>query len=367
VASLIRNEQRGTWAVQWHDGRRRRRTTVVPKRNGWKPGDGMPKKAPVRATEALAEYQRREDDARRNRAGDRDVTVAGFLGEYLAGYAAGARPSSVEQLGRSAKVFLAYCADRKVELVSAVTPAVVDGFLTWRTGHAAHNTAKKDAALVAGAWSKAVRLRALPDNPWKGVPVPGKPPGPRKSSWSPAEYRTLQEKCRPWLRAVLTLGCNTGLRVFALTRLEWRDLKFSQAGEAGFGVVTVRKELDKARKGYTLPMSKDCHDLLFRVRATGKGGNACVLSGQGGRPIGCTRSVATAIHRAARRAGLPRPDAPNHAMRRTFGRWAVLGHLTGRPVPLYVVSRWLGHHSTRQTEEYLDLREHESQDWMAPA
>ena len=75
--------------------------------------------------------------------------------------------------------------------------------------------------------------------------------------------------------------------------------------------------------------------------------------------------VGKAVRLACERAGLPRPDAPCHALRRTFGRWAVLGHLTGRPVPLYVVSRWMGHHSVEMTERYLDLSRESSQEWMA--
>jgi integrase len=53
-------------------------------------------------------------------------------------------------------------------------------------------------------------------------------------------------------------------------------------------------------------------------------------------------------------------------MRRTFGRWAVMGHLTGTPIPLYTVSRWLGHHNTRTTLIYLDIEEEESARFIAP-
>jgi integrase len=249
-----------------------------------------------------------------------------------------------------------------VKRLDDVTPELVDRFVTTRSRVAAHATVRKDCALLAGAWSRAVKLRTLGENPWKAVTVPGKAKR-RKSSFTPEQYRALLGVCRPWLRDLVTLGVNTGLRVTALTRLEWRDVRWNRGDGPGLGSVVVRPELDKAKAGYEVPMSQDCHDLLARL-SPGKGAHPFVLSGQGGKPINSVRAVVCAIHMACKRAGLPKPDSPCHAMRRTFGRWAVLGALAGRPVPLYVVSRWMGHHGVKQTEQYLDLSDEASQEWM---
>lgn len=365
MASIIRNEQRGTWQVQWNNGVKWVRATVVRKRAGWKTGDSMPKKPPPEVLASQAAFQRKEDGARLNRPASSDDLIEGFLSAYRAGYVSTRRPGSVVQLDFSVARFLGFCKEAKIKRREDVTPDAVDRYINFRFRTVGHSSVKKEVGLLAGAWSKAVKLRRITENPWRLATVPGKAKR-RKSSWTADEYSRLLAACRPWLRDLVTLGCHTGLRVTALTNLEWRDVSWNRSGsEPGLGSVVVRPELDKAKDGYSVPMSGACHDLLSRLNAD-RGSNEFVLSGQGGRPVKSARGVGAAIHLACVRAGLTRPDSPCHAMRRTFGRWAVLGELSGRPVPLYVVSRWMGHHSVKQTEDYLDLNDRTSQEWMAP-
>jgi integrase len=365
MASIIPNPKRGTWQVQWFDGRTHRRKTVAGRRPGWKPGDGLPKKPPSGVLEALALYRRKEQAAKAvGRPAEPEETVADFLARYLSAYEIGATAGSVYQLTNAARNFEAFCAGAKVARVDQVTHDLIDRFLVSRSKEVKHNTVKKEASLLAGAWSKAVKTRRLAENPWKGATVPGKPAGPRKSSWTKEEYARLLAVSRPWLRFLLILGCNTGLRIKALTRLEWRDIAWNTGDGPSLGTITVRPELDKAGTGYQVQVSAEVHRVFAPLDPGGGGPHAFVLSGQGGGRVKAMNAVGDSIHRACKRAGLERPDAPNHAMRRTFGRWAVLGHLTGRMIPLYVVSKWLGHHSTRQTEEYLDLSEMDSAGWM---
>ena len=363
MASIIRNESRGTWQIQWNDGNRWRRKTVVPRKPGWSPGDKLPKKVPPTVTEALALYQKREESARSSRSVTPDWAVDQFLVAYRAGYEGSVRARTLTEFDMATRRFLTFCTTHKLTLVDQVTPEVIDRFVTTRHRTASHATIQKEVGLLSGAWSKAVKLRQIKDNPWKSATIPGKPGTVRDSSWTPEEFARLCEAAPPALRSLLVLGCHTGLRVHALTRLEMRDVKWATDEGKGFGHIRVRKELDKSGKGYQIPISRACHDLIAGL--TIRTGHPFVLSKANGQPVKSTSSVGGSIHVACRKAGLPRPDSPCHAMRRTFGRWAVLGHLTGRPVPLYVVSRWLGHSSTAMTERYLNIREAESSDWMA--
>jgi len=361
MASVVRNERRGTWQVQWHDGAKWVRVTVAKKRPGWKPGDGLPKKPPAEVVAALAEYRAKEDAARARPSHAAGESVAAFLAAYEAWYALDRREGSCKQLGFAVRHFLAFCAGEKVRSVRDVTPELADRFASRRLGEVKPVTARKDIAMLSGAWTRAVRLRALTEHPWRSVVVPGRPVR-RTSSWTPEEYGRLLGACRPWLRNVVTLGCNTGLRVTALTHLEWSRVEWNRTGGKGLGQIRVAPEWDKAKTGYVVPMSQACHDLLARLDDGAREG--VILRGQSGRPIGHTSNVRDAILSACRHAGLPRPDSPCHAMRRTFGRWAVQGHLTGTPVPIYFVSKWMGHHSVQQTEWYLDLSDTVSQEWM---
>lgn len=361
--------RRGTWTIQWWTGTKWQRSTVVRRRPGWKPGDAMPRKPPPEAMRALAEYGRREDAARLATPGGdmADATVAAFLGAYQADYPPGHAATSVRSLGYAVRSFLDFCKAIKVVKLRDVTADVCDRWAAEqaRKGHG-HAYIKTRRALLAAAWARAAR-KGGGVNPWAGVDVPVKRERKRRGSWTPDGFAALMAVSAPWLRDVLTLGCHTGLRINALRHLEWADVRWAGWDDGGgLGAVVVRPELDKAGVGYAVPQSATCHDLLMRRNRDRPADHDFVLAGAAGRPIGSESSTAKAITAACRRAGLPKPDSPNHHMRRTFGRWAVLGHLTGRPIPIYVVSKWMGHASVAMTEHYLQLDTTNSQQWMMP-
>jgi integrase len=206
----------------------------------------------------------------------------------------------------------------------------------------------------------------LPANPWTATQAPGwerdRKRRVRRPSWTPEEFTRLHQAARPWLRDLLTLGTQTGLRISALVNLEWRDVEWTRDGP-GFGTVRVRPELDKTARGYSVPMSRACHDLLAARFARKDADERYVLTSARGGKVRVS-VVDRSIRAAARKAGLGEITSPAHMLRRSFGRWAIMGHLTGRPIPLYVVSTWFGHSDTRMTQYYLDITETESQNWM---
>ena len=365
------NHQRGTWWVQWFDGKRWRRTTVARKRPGWKPGDPMPKKPPATAQAALAMFVRKEEAARRSRAKDPEQTISQFLLTYVEAYA-GRAESSTEALTRTADSFMGWCEGRKIKRLLAVTASVCQEWIAYRAAGKdldppkprKHSTLTRDRAILSGAWSGALKREELDRNPWKLVTIPGKAEKKKRESWTREQYEQLLTKSKPWLRDLLIFGCHAGLRIEALRMIEWRDIRWASATAKGFGFVVVRPELDKAGKGYQVPICKALHDMLTRRQLHKTAHVKFVLTGMHGKPLGCNNVTGRGITRACERAKLERPQSPNHHMRRTFGRWAVLGHLTGRPIPLFVVSRWMGHASVRMTEHYLEMNFDDSAAWM---
>jgi integrase len=368
------DKRRGTYSVQWFDGRKWTRARVW-KIAGWRKGTAEPKKVPPEALAALAVYAERERAARSRRPIDPGRTVADFLGIYQGVYAQARAAGSARQLTQAVRQFLAWCESRRIVKLADVVPSTCQAFLDHRAGMTSRKTGgtiaparlNQEKGLLSGAWSRAVKLRELPENPWRHAEAPGwekhRRRRERRPSWSPEEFEKLLAASRPWLRDILVLGTQTGLRISALLGLEWRDVHWSRDGK-GLGEIEVRPELDKVGRGYRVPVSSKAHDLLMRRSLDRRAKTDRVLTGLSGKPTRIT-TTATGIIRACARAGLPVPKSPNHMMRRSFGRWAILGQLTGRPVPLYQVSRWLGHSDPRTTLIYLDVREEESQDWMA--
>lgn len=367
--------QRGTYRIQYHDGIRWRRP-VVYRIPGWKSGSKPPRSTPPEVIAALNDLTAQERAARRNETPTKpDLTIAEFLASYRIAYAREQAASSVKVLDQAIRVFLAWCSTERLVKLATLSSRLCQKFLDERASQTSRKTGQPitpkrlnlERGLLMGAWSRAVRLRELPNNPWTATAAPGweraRKRKQHRPSWTPEEFAQILEAAAPWLKDLLVLGTQTGLRITALVNLEWRDIEWTTTGP-GYGLVRVRPEADKVGRGYTVPMSRTCHDLLSRRFAAREAHQRRVLTARRGGPIRV--SVADrAIRAACQRAGLGTITSPNHRLRRSFGRWAVLGHLTGRPVPLYICSRWLGHASITTTMDYLDLTQEESQQWMA--
>lgn len=360
--------RRGTWSIQFWDGLRWCRKVVVKKRPGWKPGDPVPRKPPPEALAELGRYIKIEERAREGTGAGTARSIDGFLEAYCRFFAGVREPSSVKVLDRAIRQFLSWCEANDCRRLDQVTPSACNRWVVDRGAVVQYATLKKERGLLAAAWSRAARLKEIPENPWTAAILEGKPKPEKKGSWTPEEYRKLLEISPSWLRDFFILGCNTGLRIAALRNLEWRDIVWTKPGAKGYGFIVVRPELDKAGKGYRVPMNEPLHDLLGG-RFLHKDAHATfVLTGRRKEGVKGNNITDRAIRRVVRQAGLDTEEkpikSPNHHMRRTFGRWAIFGHLTGKSVPLYVVSRWLGHSSVKMTQEYLEMSDDDSTRFM---
>jgi integrase len=357
------NPRRGTYYVQYWDGEWKRKSVtrpIKPKQRGALVPE--PKTVPPEARAAftrLAEVER----LARLRSPSR-YALNDSLADFLAAHHDSYKTSTKVSIKNSCDQFTEWCEAQKIDRVERVTADVCARWLDHRCKTVAPSTLKRERAQLSRAWNKARKRKTLVDNPWAGIELPVKVVPRKRGSWTRDQFAKILEHSRPWLRDLLVIGTHTGLRISALLSLKWSDIKWGTANGVGFGWVTVRAENDKAGKGYRVPMSRECHEIL--ARRIGVHDNKHVVTGYNGSPLKNLSGVAVAIIRANKRAGLGKIESPNHQMRRTFGRWAVFGHLTGRPIPLTVVSSWLGHSSVKTTMLYLDVSEDDSSRFMLP-
>lgn len=346
MASLSYSPSRGVYRVFYRDGADRR--SVVVCRIG--PGTPRPARDPAEATFALAEWSARESVPASG-----IVMASEGLARHLVEYRATRRPNSALGMERVGGTALRVLGDHPLHqfpedaAVQFVKDRLAEGV--------GHTTVKYEVALLSVAWGWLVEAGLAPSNPWrKRVVIPARKKEPERRSWTPAEYERLVALAPRWLADILVLGCHTGMRVGEICLLEWEWVR-----EEGKGAIRVPPEASKNGKERRIPLHPKAKELLDSIAVVGKDGSV-LRSPRGGPPV--YASAVQGVRKLCKKAGLP--VSGSHSMRRSFGRWAVFGQgpFEGSPVPLYVVSRWLGHSSTRMTESYLALSEQASDQWM---
>jgi integrase len=348
----------GAWTVQYFDGQWRR-VVVMRKAHGWTKDKGRPKKIPLFATQELERYAAIEENARRVHSSGVPHRLDQFLEKHVSHYRNEKTRNSVD---KTAKQFLAWCDSRDISTFNQVTTDLCVEWLEHLGKSLKVTTIRTRRAQLIGAWTKLCKRKGIP-NPWIAAEVEGKPEIKKRGAWTKEEFDAILAVSRPWLKEVLIVGANTGLRINALMNLEWKHIERpNDANQKGFGYVVVPPELDKTGRGYRVPISAALATLLNEIEITTK--REHIVAGQGGQKMRHSSGTGQAIIRACKRAGLKKPDSPNHHLRRTFGRWAVSGALTGTSVPTYYVSRWLGHTNIQTTMIYLDITDEDSTRFM---
>jgi len=140
------------------------------------------------------------------------------------------------------------------------------------------------------------------------------------------------------LLPICIIAADSGLRQGEIFQLEWRDVDFYA------DVLRVRAEIAKSSKARAVPMTQRVRDCLEAWRAqTVPGG--LVFKGKEGKPITDIKSAWRNLMKEAEIEGFR-----FHDLRHDFA-----SRLAMRGVPLFQISRLLGHSDTRTSEKYSHL------------
>lgn len=355
----IFDKDRGRWRMKWWSGPEPDqgwKTAYLCPHPGWTKGDKAPKRPPPEAEVAARKYHDLEAKARLGvrvtvRARGHDLRV--HLTQYRERFAREKAEGSLDTLDRSIRLFLEHCGRVKIATVEAVTVKTCRDYMHWRFETVGHATIKAERGLLSKVWTNARLDGIVPENPWHMVRPPGKPNSDPPPYWTEAELNRLVAASSGWLRDLILVGANTGLRISALLAIEWRDVAFER------GDLIIRQEIDKAGRGYRVPLNKTAEEVLARRKGDRKDGAQLVfprpLSGRRMRSSDPYDRMKGLVHRL----GLPDHGSYNHILRHTFATHAVM-----RGVPLLIVSSWLGHSSIKTTEVYSHVIPSESRQHM---
>lgn len=352
MASLSYDQRRGMYRV-WYRTLLGRASKTVGKLPA---GTPRPKRDPADVLARYAEIE--ENEAKGTTDGSLPaVPLAEFFAAHREHLRLTHRRSTIENHGQAENRFARLTGER-YRFVSEVDDEAARAFVKAGVQKLSRGTITTTLGYLSTAWQWAIEMKWASDNPWMiSGSVPSYGEETLRLSWSPAEYEALVLGARHWLRDVLVVGCHTGLRVGELCAIEW-----SWVREEGRTVVRVPAVIAKNGKERRIPLPAAAKATLVRCREM-RPGPGPLLRGHTGVPLDRSRTI-IAIQKMCRRAGVT--VAGSHAMRRSFGRWAVLGlgPFEGKPIPVYAVSRWLGHSSLQMTERYLALSDQASDDLM---
>lgn len=275
---------------------------------------------------ALALARKAEIDIVERHRGQGDKTIAGYWADYQA-YLDG-RPAAIS-MTFEAKCVLPFFGGL---LPVALTPALVKAYIEHRTAKGRKpGTINTELNRLSACLHHAVKTQTLKVAPHiKRMPAPP----PKGRFLTKPEAQRLLEGCKlPHIKLFVLLALTTAARAGAILDLRWGSVDLDRR-QIRFG-----DALDgQKRKGrINAPINDSALPALQEARARASSDFVIEFAGAG------VASVKTAIHRAAKRAGLE--GVSPHVLRHSA---AVMLAEAGVPMP--AIAQFLGHKDSRTTE-----------------
>ena len=215
----------------------------------------------------------------------------------------------------------------------------VEDYLTERLHDVTLATVSKELGILKSAYARAMRWDWVSTTPFRGIAL--NQDGEERVRWlTDEEEGRLVATAAPWLRDLILVGLDTGLRRSNLVGLQWSWLHDQGT------TLMVPRQLVKAKKATVMiPLTTRAATIIQRqVR---HGDAPCVFTHSAGRTYSLPQ-VSMAVIRTAKQAQLP--GVSLHTLRHTFISRLVQA---GRPLP--EVAALAGHRDIKMTLRYAHL------------
>jgi integrase len=213
----------------------------------------------------------------------------------------------------------------------------VEDYLTERLHDVTLATVSKELGILKSAYARAMRWDWVSTTPFRGIALNQE--GEERVRWlTDAEEVRLVATAAPWLRDLILVGLDTGLRRSNLVGLQWSWLHDHGT------VLVVPRQLVKAKKATVMiPLTSRAATIIQRQERHG----LQVFTQSDGRAYSLEQ-VGMAVIRTAKQAQLP--GVSLHTLRHTFISRLVQA---GRPLP--EVAALAGHRDIKMTLRYAHL------------
>lgn len=213
----------------------------------------------------------------------------------------------------------------------------LEDYLTERLQDVTLATVSKELGILKSAYARALRWDWVSTTPFRGITLNQE--GEERVRWlTDAEEARLLAVAAPWLRDLILVGLDTGLRRSNLVGLQWTWLQ-----EQGTVLVVPRQQVKGKKATVMIPLTRRAAAILQRqIRRASD-----VFTQPDGRAY-ALEQVGMAVRRTANRAQLP--GVSLHVLRHTFVSRLVQA---GRPLP--EVAALAGHRDITMTLRYAHL------------
>ena len=274
---------------------------------------------------------------------DADHTVAELITQYFTMVTP--RKSLVSQ--ERDRLILARFATRwGTLLMRDLSSLLIEAYMAERLAQVCFATVSKELGVFKAACRCAVRWGWASHSPFIGIVLNQE--GTARTRWlSDYEEARLLAHCQSWLRDLVIVGLDTGLRPGNLVGLhsEWVQ-------QAGTCLIVPREHTKTKQLPITIPLTSRAADIVHQYLERAR--SEYLFVSNTGRPYTCTEANRM-LQRAAVKAGLR--DVCLYTLRHTF-----ISRLVQAGVSLPEVAALAGHRDIRMTMRYAHLAPHHLRD-----
>lgn len=219
--------------------------------------------------------------------------------------------------------------------LNEITPQLIEQFKAVRVQEVSHTSVNRNLQCLKVLFNKAIAWNKFSGkNPMNEVALFKESFG-RLRFLEKDEIQTLLSNCDGYLKSVVVIALNTGLRKQNILKLKWRDIDFHR------GIIHIYDT--KNGEKIDLPLNEISKNALIQTRRNPK--SEYVFASSSGIPFG---DIKRAFHTALRRSGIK--EFTFHDLRHTFA-----SHLVMSGIDLNTVRELLGHKTLTMTLRYSHL------------
>jgi site-specific recombinase XerD len=312
MATLFKRSNGYYYFAVWKDGRRIYRSTKVKNR--------------LRALEVYRVWEAKSEG---------DISLSGFVEEFLCYAKATFAPRNVENYERVFKHLLHFLGDKQLKEIDLHR---IEKFKVLRLKRTSPTTVSIDLRAIKAAFNKAVDWNYIDKNPCKKV-SPIKIPDRTPSYLAKADFRRLYYGIKEeWLRDIVLFAVVTGMREGEVINLKWESVEIEKSIVHVRNSSSFRSKMGKER---AIPLNS----VAARIIKARPHGGAFVFTDRNGEQIRQFH-LTHIFKKYVRKVGLGE-EIHFHSLRHTFASW-----LVQEGVPLYYVQKLLGHSSINVTQVY---------------